>query len=299
MALMIKDTIEKEYVQIPNTTAKAVEEKNNNSPISLEALGLLVNLWSYDVEKWDLHKTELYKRYAKNKKTSVTNAWDELVENRYIIEFKYRNGRKWEYVYIYRIKPYSEEEVENKLLQCVDLAGVSSTSDFQHLKFGSSKRTVENTQIIKTTPTKDKLNKDKLNKDEIKPFIDDDEKKLFKPNKMAFQYFVDQFENNFPDKFDNNWYNAIWVQMHIQKLSRFTYKEAVIQARYMQQRIAEGKLNLGDYAAYFVGGILRKRTSQKSALKQEEIEKAEKEYKEQKERETKQPTIPFYNWLED
>ena len=93
-----------------------------------------MNLWSYDVTKWEIHKTELYNRFAKNRKTNVSNTWDELVKANYIIEFKYRVGRKWEYVYVYRIKPYSDEEKEKKILECVDLAGVSSTSDFQQLE---------------------------------------------------------------------------------------------------------------------------------------------------------------------
>jgi hypothetical protein len=89
--------------------------------------------------------------------------------------------------------------------------------------------------------------------------------------------------------------------MHIQGLKRFTYKEAVTQARYMQQRMDEGKLNLGDYASYFVGGILRKRSSEKSAILQEKAEKAEKEYKAKKELEEQQrksKPIEFYNWLD-
>ena len=73
MSINAKKKVRKAFVQILNETAKAVEEKDNPSPISLEALGLLVNLWSYDGETWDLHKTELYKRYAKIKKSSVSS----------------------------------------------------------------------------------------------------------------------------------------------------------------------------------------------------------------------------------
>lgn len=305
MARMKKARLEREYVQVPNETAKSVEEKNNPKPVSLEALGLLVNLWSYDVGSWELHKTELYKRYAKNKKTSVTSAWNELVESNYIIEFKFRNGRKWEYVYIYNIRPFSEEEKQKEIDECVDEYGVSSTSDFQQLKFNSSKRTVQNPQISNTTPTKEKSTKEKLKKEDIKPIFDDEEKEPFEINEYAFREFVHQFNKNFPNHFDNKKYNDIYLQMHVQKLKRFTYNEAKAQARYMQQRIDAGKLDLGDYAAYFVGGILRKRTSEKSVLKQEKLEKIEKEYKEKKEQEEKerqkhyQRSLPFYNWLEN
>lgn len=142
MALMRKYALKENYVQVPNATAKAVEIN-----LSLQALGLITNIWSYNVETWELHKTELYKRYVKNKKTSVSSAWDELVELNYIIEFKYRRGKSWEYVYIYRIEPFTEEEKEQILVDCVEEYGVSSTSDFQLLKFNSSFSTVQNQHI--------------------------------------------------------------------------------------------------------------------------------------------------------
>lgn len=141
---MKKYALKQEFVQVPNATAKAVEQENN---ISLQALGLIVNLWSYNVEEWELHKTELYKRYGQNKKTSVSNAWDELMENNYIIEFKYRNGKHWEYVYIYRIQPFSEEEKSEIMDESAQEYGLSSTSDFQHLKMSSPKCTAQNQHI--------------------------------------------------------------------------------------------------------------------------------------------------------
>ena len=71
MALMRKRKYEKHFVQILNETAKAVEEKDNPSPISLEALGLLVNLWSYDVETWDLPKQNYTNDMLKIKKLAL------------------------------------------------------------------------------------------------------------------------------------------------------------------------------------------------------------------------------------
>ncbi|MDY7965754.1 hypothetical protein U0F29_32460, partial [Bacillus thuringiensis] len=113
-ARMKKMKLEKEYVQVPNETAVAVETRNNNEIpedcLSLQALGLIVNLWSYNTEEWELHKTELYKRYGKNKEVSVKNAWKELMDANYIIEYKFRVGKKWDYEYYYRIKPFTDEE---------------------------------------------------------------------------------------------------------------------------------------------------------------------------------------------
>lgn len=160
MAKMKKYQLEKNYVQVPNDTAKAVENE-----ISLQALGLIVNLWSYNVEVWELHKTELYKRFAKNKKTSVSNAWDELVEAKYIIEFKYRDGKKWDYVYIYRIEPFTTLEIEKIMAECVEEYGVESTSDFQLLKMSNPNCTPQNVHIsnIKTKQEKTKQNNIKEN----------------------------------------------------------------------------------------------------------------------------------------
>lgn len=160
MAIMKKRTFEREYVQVPNETAKAVEAKESENPISLQALGLIVNLWSYNVETWDLHKTELYNRFGKNARTSVSKAWDELVENNYIVEFKYRKGNKWDYVYYYNVLPYTAEEIEQLLAESVDELGVSSTVDFVHLKLCSTNCTVQNQHISNKKKTKEKLKKD-------------------------------------------------------------------------------------------------------------------------------------------
>ncbi|MEV2910838.1 hypothetical protein ABNF65_20050 [Paenibacillus larvae] len=92
---------------VPNDTAKAVE-----STISLEALGLIVNLTSY-AETWEISKTEVYKRYAKHGERSVNSAWKELVEHKYIIEGKYKDGKKWMYVYFVRIQPFTDDESES------------------------------------------------------------------------------------------------------------------------------------------------------------------------------------------
>ncbi len=286
------------FVMVPNRTAKAPEMKNNENPISLEALGLIVNLMHY-ADGWELHKTEIYKRFAFNKETSVKKAWNELIKAGYMVEYKYRVGKRWEYEYIYNIVPYTEEQRMIIWEEALGEHGKVWGLDFQDLKMKSSKCGPQNQEISNTKLTKDKLTKDKLKKDNIKPI--DDEEKPDEPNLYAFKEFVFQFEKNFPNQFDNNTYNSIWEQMNVQGLKRFTYKEAVNQARYMKQRIDEGKLNLGDYASYFVGGILRKRSSEKSAILQEKIEKAEKEYKAKKELEEqrrKSKPIEFYNWLD-
>jgi hypothetical protein len=98
---------------VPKVTAQDVQKnifnQSNEDAISLAALGLLVNLHSFPME-WELHKTELYQRYAYEGERAVKSAWKSLEQARYIIEFKYRKGKKYEYVYYYRMVPFTEEE---------------------------------------------------------------------------------------------------------------------------------------------------------------------------------------------
>lgn len=129
MAMMKKIPLRDQYVQVPNKTAKAVE-----SGLSLQALGLIVNLWSYNVETWELHKTELYRRFSQNKETSVRKAWKDLMEHDYIVQFKYRKGREWDFVYYYRIEPFSKEEKSEIYRISAEEYGEISTLDFQEPK---------------------------------------------------------------------------------------------------------------------------------------------------------------------
>ena len=308
---MQKVALKEKYVQIPNETAKAVEIKAAN-PISLTALGLITNLWSYDVEKWELHKTELYKRFAKNKKTAVSNAWDELVETNYIIEFKFRVGSSWEYVYIYRIEPFSKTEKEELLAQCVELYRVDSTSDFQLLKMGSSKRGVQNQHISNEQPNQDNIKEiqtnEKLNGSLIASQlenlpniikIDDDKKEPVQINDYAFKEFYDHFKENYPTTFDNEMFAMIYNQMQIQGLAIITENEAIDQYKRMEKI---GREKIGVYAIYFVGGILLNRTSQTNALEKRKLKKEMDRLntlKAEKEKEENKKPFPFYNWLEN
>jgi hypothetical protein len=228
---MKKVALKNNYVQVPNSTAKAVE--GDVADLSLQALGLIVNLWSYDVGKWKLNKTELYKRYGMNKKTSVSTAWDELLAANYMIEFKYRLGKSWEYMYFYRVIAFSVEEKEAILQECADEIGVSSTSDFQQLKLGSSKCTVQNQHISNEKGTKDTTNKTKIKENlNLKPVETANDlnlpmavkKYIYKKNLMGYGYGnpindslnpldIERFYNTSPyinpaaDKFDSDFIN--------------------------------------------------------------------------------------------
>ncbi|WP_062350017.1 hypothetical protein [Bacillus kwashiorkori] len=119
----------KSDIVVPVETAQSVQA-NRQNPISLEALGLLINLLSYP-PTWELNKTELYKRFAKHKETSVRSAWNDLLAANYIIEFKYRVGKKWEYVYYFRKVPFSPEERDEILAAATIEYGGVWRLDFQ------------------------------------------------------------------------------------------------------------------------------------------------------------------------
>lgn len=123
---------------------------------------------------------------------------------------------------------------------------------------------------------------------------DDDEEAPFEINKSAFRELINNFEEQFPGKFDDPFWDRIYQQMIIQKVSIITFIEGFNQMKYMQVREAQGEI-IGDYAAYFVGGIVRKRTSEVSALRQRKLAKAEKRKQEPDE----QPPVPFYDWREE
>jgi hypothetical protein len=160
MALMVKHKQEKNYVEVPNETAQAPEKKTPQKSISLQSLGLITNLWSHDVETFEVHKTELYKRFEKNKETSVRGCWAELVEAKYILEYKIRVGKENDYIYIYNIKPFTSAEIEEYNAQVLRDYGSFSGLDFQDLKIRTSFSGPQNHVLLNT-----KLNKDLTKKD--------------------------------------------------------------------------------------------------------------------------------------
>lgn len=78
--------------------------------LSLEAIGLLANIQSYP-DNWKLYKTELYRRFPKNKRKSIDRIWDELVRNGYIVQFRRRVGRQYIYKYIMSSEKYFKNDI--------------------------------------------------------------------------------------------------------------------------------------------------------------------------------------------
>jgi hypothetical protein len=296
MARAKKRTFEKDYTQIPNETIRAVEIKDNENPISLEAFALIANLFSYP-DSWELHKTELYKRFAFNKETSVRRAWNELVKAGYIVEYKFRNGKKWEYEYVYNILPYTEEQREIIRQEGIEDYGEIWGLDFQDLKTKTSKCRLQNQDIINKDLKKNELKKNTSKK----KTLDDDDKEPFEINIFAFKEFKKDFEDNFPNTFDEAFYGRIIEHMTKLELDFITYPEAVEQLKYMAEQREKG-LIIADSAKYFVGGIELRRTSRAAAMDKAKLRRAEKELKARKEKQEKKQEhsnpVPFYNWLE-
>lgn len=193
MAFIKKVKQEKEYVQIPNETARLCEIRNGGK-LSLQAIGLLTDLWSYDQDKWELHKTELYKRFGKNKETSVRSAWDELKENGFILEYKVRKGKTPEYFYALNCEPISAEQKEEIERQLLEEYGEFSGLGFVDLIFRSTKCSLQNHELIKNN-IKEKQTKEiktnKINNQSINPAMLDDLKyKDMLPDIMAIAYKV-------------------------------------------------------------------------------------------------------------
>jgi hypothetical protein len=121
---------------------------------------------------------------------------------------------------------------------------------------------------------------------------DDDEQAPFEIDISAFRKLREEINENCPNQFDDALYDRIYRSMIRERISFITYEEAIEQARYMDKRKDKGEI-IGDYAAYFVGGVIKKRKSEASALNQRNIAKAKQNKKEPEQ----EPPVPFYNWL--
>lgn len=87
----------------------------------------------------------------------------------------------------------------------------------------------------------------------------------------------------------------IILEMKHADVSFLTKKEMLEQHRKMDKKRDEGE-DIWDWAKYFVGGIVKNRLSESSAVRQERLQESKK-FKEY----TQKPSmdVPFYNWLEN
>jgi len=273
----------KSDIVIPVETAQSVQA-NREKPISLEALGLLVNLLSYPIT-WELHKTELYQRFAKNKETSVRKAWKELMEANYIIEFKYRVGKKWEYVYYFRKVPFSPEEKAEILENARNEYGEIWGLDFQDLKMKSSKS--RGNQIPKSNK-KPKLK----DKDKYKDYIDDD--------KRTSQQVAEDSPTH-----DEESINLIIS--NLREATKNDLKESSFKAvvKKVIDKYNQGKIGAGNFRSYLVAALAnkieeleerREKDRSKAKIKESKEERVQKR-REQLEQQPVLQDVPKEDWF--
>lgn len=266
---------------VPIETAQAVQE-NREKPISLQSLGLLVNLLSYP-STWELHKTELYKRYGKNKEDSVKSAWNDLIAANYIIEFKYRSGKKWEYVYYFRKAPFSLEEKAKILDMAKDEYGEIWGLDFQVLKMETRKPRGNQKPLLKQDPL---LNTNTNNKHNI-----DDDKRT-SPSEEASSLHIDETINLIISNFRESTKDD---------LTDRSFKAVV---RKVVDKYNQGKIiSFRDYLASALANKIQELELRRAKLQAKEELKTSVQVKIQQKKQQleEQPIIqkiPFYNWLE-
>lgn len=241
--------------------------------LSWKAKGLMGYLLSRP-DNWKIRHTDLTKR-AKESKNTVTAILKELQLAGYINYYQERleGGKFGKWIYDVYERPAFNP----------------------HFSPVPKNRDTDNRDTdLRDTDNWDINNKELNNKDLNNNDINNiEEEEGFEINNFAFKTLVKDFNETYPDKYDNDLWKSIYNAMIELKLDLITFKEAETQARAMQKKIDEGII-IADYAKYFVGGIKRKRTSKKSALIQNKMSKA----KPQPKKEEHIPTVPFYNWLE-
>jgi hypothetical protein len=259
-----------------------VQEKNNGNsnenPISLEALGLLVNLLSYP-STWELHKTELYKRFGKNKETSVKTAWNDLMNANYIIEFKYRAGRKWEFVYYFRKVPFTSEEKAGILADAEKEYGEIWGLDFQDLKMETSKPRGNQKTILNKVPIQNTNNSNVDNIDDDKRTSPSGEGSAIH-SEESIDLIINNFRKSTKDELSDRSFNAIVrkvvdkynqgkvtsfrdylataLSRKIEELELRRQKNDHTKLKPLESRIKESKTNIPEAPNYTLADVLAK-----------------------------------------
>lgn len=298
MAIIKNIQLEDEFLRVPNATAKHVE-----TDISLQALGLLANITCYS-GTWELHKTELYKRYTKNGRTSVASAWKELEEARYIVEYKYRDGKKWEYVYYVRLLPFTEEEkakilkvakeehgeifgLETKAVENQDTAKSSNDNDF--CTVDSVQSTLDTS---KPTDNKDLINERKIKENNI---LKNDDKETSKTeDKPCVE--VDHLDTAF-DEVVKSVSKDKGISLHTSTINAVRKR---VTLAYVNEKIH------ADFFAYVETCLVNAHDNYLKGVKEradrkrlKEFVEADKKRKQNQQQDVKRESVPFYNWLEE
>lgn len=126
----------KGYESIPREFAQ-------NESLTYEARGMLISIASYP-SNFKLYKCELYNRSKLNSRRKIDRAWEELIEQGYILQFRKRSGKNFFFSYLFSLERYET----NDLLEIFEEA-----YQFDYLFYHRSirkkeERTIENYQQL-------------------------------------------------------------------------------------------------------------------------------------------------------
>ena len=267
-------------ITVPVATAQAVQA-NNENPVSLESLGLLVNLLSYPTT-WELHKTELYKRFAHNKESSVRSAWNDLMTANYIIEFKYRIGKKWEYVYYFRKVPFSSAEKAEILDEAVKEYGGIWRLDFQDPKMKTSKSRGNQDPLLNKSSLLNNNNNNNNNDDDKRTSPLEEDSTIH--NEENIDLIISNFRESTRDDLTDRSYKAV--------------------VRKVMDKYNQGKIiSFRDYLATALANKIEELELRRAKIQAREqlkvnIKQRIQQRKQELEEQPIRKIVPFYNWLE-
>lgn len=271
-------------VSVPKATAQDVQRSingtGNEQTLKLSALGLLVNLASYP-PTWELSKTELYKRFAHDGEKSVKSAWRDLEEANYIIEFKYRVGKKYEYVYYFRMTPFSKEEKEQILKDATQEYG-----EIWGLRNG-----VSNLESPKRTGKLSTLK-------ELKSLNKEEEEIIYnaRANNIVYEILEDFFKTK---GIDQQTIDQTILELTKRDLNLFLMEDVEKQFKHMMDKLKYGEVdNHNGFAVYFANG-LQMRSTQSKASKQYQQEKIREYELAMQKKQERAKNLPYYDWLNE
>src|SRR5699024_4449369 len=205
-----------------------------------------------------LHKTEVYKRFKKNGKTSVSNAWEELVKEKYIVQFRKRNGRKWDYIYYFNLEPFTNEQIDD-----LEEKEKAKSTSFR------SKGPKENNDILGFRFSEPQNGNPKMGtpKPESKILGSKDitheleEEDIYKGENFSFIFLQKELKEK---NIDQKHINEIISLLEIKKINELNKKIIKNQYNHMMQMINNGT-PIYNFAKYFVNGIEEKIKQKKAS----------------------------------
>lgn len=80
--------------------------------LTFRDIGLLSHLASHDTNNFTIYKTALYNRHEKESRSVVTKAWNNLMSCGYIVQYRKRSGKTYDYQYVFSTMAFSLEDLQ-------------------------------------------------------------------------------------------------------------------------------------------------------------------------------------------